>query len=221
MGLFSRGVGGSNITGGNLTLSGIATALQFVSTQVANSVGFLLNTAGARLKFSSGGTTDYMSSDGVDTITAAGAFKATTGVIAAHNNGSNNLQLLNNGNAQKFYFSINGTTLNIYNNAASVTLMSFTDAGLMSVPTTDTTGTPGSATANTPSGKSSIAIGASSCVISNNLITTASRVFISPRARDATALLPAVTAQVNGTSFTVSTVGNATAALPFDWWVVG
>lgn len=85
---------------------------------------------------------------------------------------------------------------------------------------TDSSGTPGNATANTATGRAAIASGASSCVISNNLVTAAARIFISPKIRDATGLLPIVSAQVASTSFTVSTTANCTANLTFDWWVI-
>lgn len=67
--------GGGLKTGGqgsSPAFSGTVTALQFISTQASGSVGFQLNTAGARLKLSSGGTTDYFTSNGSDTIVAAG-----------------------------------------------------------------------------------------------------------------------------------------------------
>lgn len=82
---------------------------------------------------------------------------------------------------------------------------------------TDSTGTPGAATINRPTGKSAIAIGAASVVITNSLVTAASRVIITPHARDATCKeLIAVPA---AGSFTVSGSANATAAVPFSWQV--
>ena len=82
---------------------------------------------------------------------------------------------------------------------------------------TDSSGTPGAATINKPTGKSAIAIGASSVVITNSLVTAAMRVMITPHARDTTCKeLIAVAA---AGSFTVSGTANATAALPFSWEV--
>jgi hypothetical protein len=92
--------------------------------------------------------------------------------------------------------------------------------GQLVLPITDTSGTPGNATANTVTGKSAIAAGASSCVISNNLALAGCRILITPLARDATGLNPAVTARVAGTSFTVTTSANCTADLPFEWLVI-
>jgi hypothetical protein len=80
---------------------------------------------------------------------------------------------------------------------------------------TDSTGTPGAATINRPTGKSAIAAGASSVVITNSLVTAASRVIITPHARDATC--KEIIAVPAAGSFTVSGTANATAALPFSW----
>lgn len=68
--------GGLWVDGG----AGVRCSSQFSSISANGVVAFLISTAGARLKFSSGGTTDYMYSDGSQTITAAGSFVATGGV---------------------------------------------------------------------------------------------------------------------------------------------
>lgn len=82
---------------------------------------------------------------------------------------------------------------------------------------TDSSGTPGAATINKPTGKSAIAAGAPSVVITNSLVTAASSVIITPHARDTTCKeLIAVPA---AGSFTVSGTANATAALSFSWRV--
>lgn len=84
---------------------------------------------------------------------------------------------------------------------------------------TDSTASPGAATINRPIGKSAIAVGAASVVITNSLVSAASHVIITPHARDATCKeLIAVPA---AGSFTVSGSANATAALPFSWEVKG
>jgi len=84
---------------------------------------------------------------------------------------------------------------------------------------TNSTGTPGPVTINRPIGKSAIAVGAASVVITNSLVSAASHVVITPHARDATCKeLIAVPA---AGSFTVSGSANATAALPFSWEVKG
>jgi hypothetical protein len=96
-------------------------------------------------------------------------------------------------------------------------IIRFGSNGAMSQRGTDSTGTPGAATINKPTGKSAIAVGASSVVITNSLVSATSRVLITPHARDATCKeLIAVPA---AGSFTVSGTANATAALPFSWQV--
>jgi hypothetical protein len=82
----------------------------------------------------------------------------------------------------------------------------------------DSSGTPGNATINQPSGRSAIAAVATTAVITNSLVTAASRVLVTLRANDTTAVRVAVTTAAG--SFTVTANAAATAALPFDWLVV-
>lgn len=114
-------------------------------------------------------------------------------------------------------FSVAYTTRDLTSDG-NITLNGASSA--VTLPSTDSSGSPGAATINKPSGRSAIAAGASSVVISNSIVTAAARIFISPKIRDATGLLPIVSAQVAATSFTVSTTANCTAALTFDWWVI-
>lgn len=97
-------------------------------------------------------------------------------------------------------------------------LLALTYAGSIVVPTTDSSGIPGAATINQVSGRSAIAAGASSAVITNSLVTAASHVFISPQSRDATGLLPLGVAGAG--SLTLSTVANCTGTLIIDWFVL-
>lgn len=257
------GWSGLQIGGGtSATFSGTITALAFVSTQASGSNGFTLNTAGARFKFSSGGTTDYFSSDGAALITAAGSL-TVVGAIASGSSsttgtasfsGATSVQI-SHASGLLWFSNTAGTTGRIVSaisaanagaTAASAAIKIYPDSALdaadwvMSVgtsgnaasllavdysgktfqPTTDSSGTPGAATINKPSGVSAIATGASSVVISNTLVTATGGIFISPRARDATGLIPTVTARTAATSFTVSTTANCTADLIFDWWMV-
>lgn len=95
-------------------------------------------------------------------------------------------------------------------------------SGVEAIQSTDSSGTPGNAVINKPSGRSALAIGAAAVTITNSLFsgnTRKTKVFISVLVRDATALLPAVTARADG-SFTLTTSANATAALIFDWWII-
>lgn len=76
----------SGVVGSDATFSGVVTALEFISTQASGSVGFLMNTAGARLKLSSGGTTDYLISDGGTNVSTPGNFSALTLASTGTNN---------------------------------------------------------------------------------------------------------------------------------------
>lgn len=82
---------------------------------------------------------------------------------------------------------------------------------------TDSTGTAGAVTIDKPTGKSSILAGAASVVVTNNLVTAASRIIFSPHARDATCKELIVVAGAG--FFTVSGSAAATANLPFSWQV--
>ncbi len=72
-------------------------------------------------------------------------------------------------------------------------------------------GLPGDCTINYPSGKAAIALGATACVITNSLVTTATMCFIAPLANDATLL----TWKAVCTSNTITVTGGAAAAA--DW----
>jgi hypothetical protein len=89
------------------------------------------------------------------------------------------------------------------------------------LPATDSSGTPGAATANTASGRAAIAAGASSVVVTNSLVTAASRIFLQKTGSsfDATLTAPLQVVAAAG-SFTVYGNAAATAAVPFNWWVV-
>lgn len=104
-------------------------------------------------------------------------------------------------------------------NFSSTKAFALGSTGKLQSPGTDSTGTPGAATIDKPCGRSSIAAGAATVTITNALVTAASLVFISPLARDATGLDPAVTTTGAG-SFAVTTAANCTANLPFNWIVI-
>lgn len=88
-------------------------------------------------------------------------------------------------------------------------------SGMVNQRGTDSTGTPGAATIDRPTGKSSIAAGASSVIITNNLVTTGTHIVFSQHARDTTCKELIVTA--GSGFFTISGNGNATAAIPCSW----
>lgn len=213
-------------TGTTLTLTGASTALQFVSTQASGSDAFKVTTSGARWHIGDG-TTDYFTSDGSTRITAAGILASGLEVEVPTSRA-----VYLNGSTRSTGFIYDGSSLKVLgvapftpNTDQSINLGSATRqwsyvyfGGSLVADSSDSSGTPGAATINKPSGRSAIAAGAASAVITNSLVTAASHVFISPAVRDATGLLPIVVPAAG--SFTVSTSANCTAALTFDWFVV-
>lgn len=91
--------------------------------------------------------------------------------------------------------------------------------GAITASTTDSSGTPGAATINKPSGKVAIAIGASSVVVTNSLVTSASSVFAEIQFADATATTILRVVPTAG-SFTITVNANATAATKVAFFVV-
>jgi len=89
------------------------------------------------------------------------------------------------------------------------------------LPSTDSSGTPGAATANTASGRAAIAAGTSSVVVANSLVTAASRIFVQKTGSSFDATLTAALQVAAGAgSFTVYGNAAATADVPFNWWVL-
>lgn len=88
---------------------------------------------------------------------------------------------------------------------------------------TDSTGTPGNVTNNSPSGRAAFAAAASTCVVTNSSVTATSKVFVSLLSADTTlTALAAVPVTIAAGSFTVT--GNAAAttagAAKFQFLVV-
>lgn len=91
--------------------------------------------------------------------------------------------------------------------------------GAITADTTDSSGTPGAATINKPSGKVAIAIGQSSVVVTNSLVTAASTVLAVLQFVDATATQILSVVPGSG-SFTITANANATAATKVAFLVV-
>lgn len=91
------------------------------------------------------------------------------------------------------------------------------DALAPSASYTDTSGTPGAATAHTGSGRSAIALGATSAVITNNQCVAACVVLGTLEDRDATGVDLCIVPGAG--SFTASVAAAATAATKFRWTV--
>lgn len=79
-------------------------------------------------------------------------------------------------------------------------------------------GLPGDCTISYPSGKAAVALGATACVITNTLVTTATMCFITPLANDATATTYKVVCTANTITVTVNAA--ATADWPFYFFIV-
>jgi hypothetical protein len=91
--------------------------------------------------------------------------------------------------------------------------------GNFKLDTVDASGTPGAATINEPSGKVAIAAGASSVVVTNNLVTASS--IIIPVLQVADATLTQILRVVPGAgSFTITGNANATAATKVAFIVI-
>lgn len=83
---------------------------------------------------------------------------------------------------------------------------------------TDSSGTPGNATINTPRGRAAFAAAGSSVVITNSLVTATSTVLVQLGGADATLTTVRVTAAAG--SFTVTGNAAATGTTPFDFLVI-
>jgi hypothetical protein len=90
-------------------------------------------------------------------------------------------------------------------------------SGRINQPSTDNTASPGAATANTPLGKSAVASGATSVVITNSTCTATSLVFVTPRTLDSAVKVWAVSAAAG--SFTLTLDAAPAAAWAFNWEV--
>lgn len=83
---------------------------------------------------------------------------------------------------------------------------------------TDSSGTPGNVTNNSPRGRAAFAAAGSSVVVSNSLVTATSSVQVQLGGADAT--LNSVRVTTAAGSFTVTGNAAATAATPFDFLVI-
>lgn len=115
--------------------------------------------------------------------------------------------------------STSGAKIHSFRNA-TVEKASIDKDGKLMVGTGDSTGTPGAATINQPSGKAALAAGtgAAGIVITNSLVTANSHIHITPLDIDATALRYKVAAAPG--SFTITTNANTTAIWKFQFLVI-
>lgn len=147
---------------------------------------------------------------GASRINTGSSITTITSTIAS--TGSVVANIINNSST----LSAGDTLLDVRNNGSSRFKIGY--AGNLTLDTTDSTASPGAATINKPTGKSSVANGAASVVITNSLVTTASSVSLTPMGY--TANCEGVYVTVAAGSFTVTCPGgNAAADFPFSWWV--
>ena len=98
-------------------------------------------------------------------------------------------------------------------------LWSWATTGKLTVYATNTAGgTTGAQTINKPSGTVNFAAAATSLVVTNNLVTTASLVFAVVRTADATAVIKNVVPAAG--SFTITLTAAATAETSVGFWVI-
>lgn len=100
-----------------------------------------------------------------------------------------------------------------------IPVMSLTYAGGLGLLSTNGSGSPGNITIDKPTGRAAIAIGASSCVVTNAVVAAADTVLVSRLGRDVTATDLWVSA-VGAGSFTVTSNAVATAAAVFMFTVI-
>lgn len=200
-------------------------------------------TTGARAHFG-GGTNDYIVSDGSN-LSTPGAFttgagmtfgttlsNANTGVILSQGvSATSTSEMRGNAidGASAIGVSIGNTTalatggaqaLAVFRDLFGTKIFAVDQAGKIVQPTAgNSTGSPGAATLNTPSGRSAIAAGAASVVITNSLVSASSQVYAMLQTADAT--LTSIKSIVPGAgSFTITGNANATANTNVCWFVV-
>lgn len=224
----------------NLAAQTFAGVKTFAATLIASAgvqLGLLFNTNGS-------GASDVVVKAGTSladaSVNAASAlFAVRTGIGGTEVDNFRVIKrgvLIGNGPSSIYLTTVEGSYILDVGNIRAATLNStaylgcsvggvfrfFTDGaqfGRIDQSGTDSTGTPGAVTINRPIGKSAIAAGAASVVITNSLVAAASHVVITPHARDATCKELIVVPAAG--SFTVSGTAAATAALPFSWEVKG
>lgn len=92
--------------------------------------------------------------------------------------------------------------------------------GSLSQPYTDSTGTPGNVTNNSPSGRAAFAAAGSSVVVTNSSVLATSKVFVQLIGAADTTLTSITALTIAGGSFTVTGNAAATGAKSFEFLVV-
>lgn len=108
------------------------------------------------------------------------------------------------------YGTAGGKVIQVKNN--NVEMAAISKDGAYGVQGTDSSGSPGAATINKPSGKSAIAASASAVTITDSTVTANSQIYISPLGADATCIFLRVSAITAATSFVVTGYSAASVA---------
>jgi hypothetical protein len=209
--------------------------LSLTLTQTTGNVGLQMTT-GARLKLG-GGTVDYLTSNGTTRVVSAGEMEVqgVNGLLVGSGilqiNGANtSLQLYGNVTdgasaiankiASNLALSTAGAQIAaFYSDAASTKQAAIDITGrYLDASPGNSTGAPGNATINRPSGRSTIAAAASTCVITNSLVSATSIVFATLQTADATATSIKTVIPTAG-SFTITVNAGATGNTNFGWFV--
>ncbi len=225
---------GPGATGSTLVLSGTSTALQYIATQASGSDAYKMSD-GARINFSTADASAYFYRSFANVIRTPGTIRidgsiqlSTAGIIDLDSGGSDVSIYSNAGSGQ---VNVNGSIaggagydalLNcgvVGTRWANVNAVNVNSEHYTIVTKGDSTASPGAAVLNTGCGKSAIAAGASSVVITNSLVATTSLVLVTMLGVDATGLLPRIS-NIGAGSFTLTTTGNCTGNLLFQWFVV-
>ena len=203
-------------------------------TSITSSVGSgqdaIKITPGARLHFSMTGTNDYMYSDGISTIFTPGVI-SSNGLYAVYIQPPNSTQAMyvqglmsdaSNAVAVAIspaltYANATAKLLSVQNNF--VEKVAFDLNGKIIPQFTDSSGTPGSATANTTAGLAAIAAASSSAItITNSTVRAASIVMATVHSADATC--KSVQVVVSAGSFTLTPNAATTAITKVAWFVI-
>lgn len=214
------------------TLTGVAAAFSgTITSSVASASNAYLQATGARLKLGAG-TTDYFTSDGLTKITAAGDLRVSNdltvgtvrppsvlSVISGSSDGASStyLEVYSNNAAMS---NAGARLLRLYNGNATLAFSVAPEGNMVFERTgADSTASPGAATINKAAGKSAIASGATSAVVTNSTVTANSIVMLTPLDIDATNC-PAWSAVPAAGSFTATCSGTLGATWKFSWMVV-
>lgn len=161
--------------------------------------------AGTLTVFCDVGTVTYtVNASALQDVTVASSYAQTAGTFSATGTGAKTLTASGTGTVAVGATGTGSTTITRVN---SLTVVS-----------TDSSGTPGNATNNNLSGRAAFAAAASTVVITNSLVTAASKVFVSLGGSDATLTSVRVTSAAG--SFTVTGNAAATGTTVFDFLVV-